>query len=96
MGTGSLRDVVFMGLHVCQMMGYEEIMGAYKFITANAAKTLHLGEEYGIAEGRPASFIVLDAEHYYDALNTNASVLASYKKGKKIAESTPGVSNTLF
>ena len=96
MGTGSLRDVVFMGLHVCQMMGYEEIMGAYKFITTNAAKTLHLGEEYGIAEGRPASFIVLDAEHYYDALNTNASVLASYKKGKKIAESTPGVSNTLF
>ena len=23
MGNGSLRDVVFMGLHVCQMMGYE-------------------------------------------------------------------------
>lgn len=96
MGTGSLRDVVFMGLHVCQMMGYEEIMGAYKFITTNAAKTLHLGEEYGIEAGRPASFIVLDAENYYDALNTNAAVLCSYKKGKKIAESTPGVSEALF
>lgn len=96
MGTGSLRDVVFMGLHVCQMMGYEEIMGAYKFITTNAAKTLHLGEEYGIEAGRPASFIVLDAENYYDALNTNAAVLCSYKKGKKIAESTPGVSKALF
>lgn len=96
MGTGSLRDVVFMGLHVCQMMGYEEIMNAYKFITTNAAKTLHLGEEYGIEAGRPASFIVLDAENYYDALNTNAAVLCSYKKGKKIAESTPGVSKALF
>ena len=96
MGTGSLRDVVFMGLHVCQMMGYEEIMGAYQFITTNAAKTLHLGEGYGIGEGRPASFIVLDAENYYDALNTNAAVLASYKKGRKIAESTPGDSRVLF
>ncbi len=96
MGTGNLRDVVFMGLHVCQMMGYEEIMGAYKFITTNAARTLHLGERYGIAEGRPASFIVLDAEHYYDALNTNAVVLASYKNGKKIAEGTPASAGALF
>ncbi len=96
MGTGSLRDVVFMGLHVCQMMGYEEIMGAYKFITTNAAKTLHLGEGYGIEEGRPASFIVLDGSNYYDALNTNAPVLSSYKKGRKIAESTPGASKVLF
>lgn len=96
MGTGNLRDVVFMGLHVCQMMGYEEIMGAYKFITTNAARTLHLGERYGIAEGRPASFIVLDAEHYYDALNTDAVVLASYKNGKKIAEGVPASVKALF
>lgn len=96
MGTGSLRDVVFMGLHVCQMMGYEEIMGAYKFITTNAAKTLHLGEEYGIEAGRPASFIVLDGSNYYDALNTNAVVLGSYKRGKKIAESAPGAEKVFF
>ena len=96
MGTGSLRDVVFMGLHVCQMMGYEEIMGSYKFITSNAARTLHLGDRYGLEVGRPASFIVLDAENWYDALNTNAAVLYSYKNGKKIAESTPGTSRALF
>ncbi len=96
MGTGSLRDVVFMGLHVCQMMGYEEIMGSYKFITANAAKTLHLGDRYGLEAGRPASFIVLDAKNWYDALNTNAAVLCSYKNGRKIAESTPGTSAALF
>lgn len=96
MGTGSLRDVVFMGLHVCQMMGYEEIMGSYKFITRNAAKTLHLGAQYGIETGRPASFIVLDAKNWYDALNTNAAVLYSYKNGTKIAESVPGISRALF
>ncbi len=96
MGTGNLRDVVFMGLHVCQMMGYEEIRSAYKFIANNAARTLHLGDQYGLEVGRPASFIVLDAKDYYEALNKNASVLASIKNGKKIAESVPGEKKALF
>lgn len=96
LGTGNMRDVVFMGLHVCQMMGYEDIMNSYKFITTNAARTLHLGDQYGIEEGRPASFVVLDAENYYDALNTNAAVLFSYKKGKKIAQTTPCKKEVLF
>lgn len=96
LGTGNMRDVVFMGLHVCQMMGYEDIMDSYKFITTNAARTLHLGDQYGIEEGRPASFVVLDAENYYDALNTNAAVLFSYKKGKKIAQTTPCKKEVLF
>lgn len=96
LGTGSLRDVVFMGLHVCQMMGYEEIMDSYKFITGNAARTLHLGERYGIEAGRPASFLVLDSKNWYDALNANAAVLYSYKNGKKIAEGVPGTSKALF
>lgn len=96
MGTGNLRDVVFMGLHVCQMMGYQEIMDSYKFITTNAARTLHLGEGYGVETGRPASFIVLDADNWYNALNTNAVVLASYKRGKKVAESVPGTSRALL
>ena len=96
LGTGNMRDVVFMGLHVCQMMGYEDIMNSYKFITTNAARTLHLGDQYGIEEGRPASFVVLDAENYYDALNTNAAVLFSYKKGKKIAQTTPCKKEILF
>lgn len=96
MGTGSMRDVVFMGLHVCQMMGYDEIRSSYNFISNNAARTLHLGDQYGIAQGRPASFIVLDAKDYYEALNTNAPVLASIKNGRKIAESVPGSKKALF
>lgn len=96
MGTGSMRDVVFMGLHVCQMMGYEQIRSSYNFISNNAARTLHLGDSYGIEAGRPASFIVLDAKDYYEALNTNAPVLASIKNGRKIAESVPGSKKALF
>lgn len=96
MGYGNLRDVVFMGLHVCQMMGYEEIMNAYRFISTNAAKTLHLGDSYGLAEGRPASFVVLDAQNYYDALNHDSPVLASYKSGRKIAQASPTQRSVLF
>ena len=96
MGTGSMRDVVFMGLHVCQMMGYEQIRSSYNLISNNAARTLHLGENYGIEVGRPASFIVLDAKDYYEALNVNAPVLASIRNGRKIAESVPGTKKALF
>jgi len=96
MGNGSLRDVVFLGLHVTQMMGYEDIMGSYRLITTNAAKTLHLGDAYGIAEGRPASFVVMDAPHWYDALNRNAPVLLSVRNGRTIARGTAGSSEVLF
>jgi cytosine deaminase len=84
MGNGSLRDVVFMGLHVCQMMGYEEIMNSYRFITLNAARTLHITDHYGIEPGKPANFIVMDAKNYFDALNRNASVLCSFRNGRAI------------
>ncbi len=96
MGNGSLRDVVFVGLNVCQMMGYEDIMNSYRFITTNAARTLHLGERYGIAAGRPANFIVLDAQNYYDALNRNAVVLRSVRGGKTISRMTPAQGGVLF
>ncbi len=96
MGTGSLRDVVFMGLHVCQMMGYEDIMNSYRFISTHAAKTLHLGESYGIRVGNPASFIVLDAKNYYDALNTNATVLLSCRNGRVVSEGRPGSKEARF
>ena len=84
LGTGNMRDVIFMGLHVCQMMGYQEIMDSYRLCTYNAAKTLHLSG-YGIAEGNDASFIILDGDNFYNALNRKGEVLRSYNKGRLIA-----------
>lgn len=96
LGNGNLRDVVFMGLHVCQMMGYQEIMDSYRFISTNAARTLHLGDRYGIRVGNSADLIVLDAKNYYDALNYNAPVLYSYRHGKLIAKAQSGEKQVLF
>ncbi len=96
LGTGNMRDVVHMGLHVCQMMGYEEILNSYKLITHNGAKTLNLGEGYGIKEGNEASFLILDASNFYDALNQKSSILYNFNKGKIIAKSTPEIKELLI
>lgn len=89
LGTGNMRDTVFMGLHVCQMMGYEDIMNSYKLITHNAARTLHLGESYGIREKNPADFIILNGDNFYNALNKKSEILYSFRKGKMLAKTIP-------
>lgn len=96
LGTGNMRDCVFMGLHVCQMMGYEEIMDSYRLITHNAARTLHLGDSYGIREGNPASFIILNAENFYDALNQKSEVLFSCRRGRMLVSAQPAKVQVLF
>ncbi len=96
MGSGSLRDVVFLGLHVTEMMDYEDIMNSYKFISTNAARTLHIQDSYGIEAGKPASFIALDAKNYYDALNRDSAVVLSVKDGRKLAEAIPAEKKVLF
>ena len=89
LGNANMRDQVFMGLYTGHMLGYEEICNSYKFVTENAARTLHLGDAYGIAVGKDANFIILDAKNWYDALNNNAPVLRNYRKGKLIASTAP-------
>lgn len=89
LGNGNMMDVVSMGLHVCQMMGYPEILNSYERVTTRAARALHLGDSYGIREGNPASFILLDAGNFYEALNTHAVVLYSFREGRKLVESVP-------
>ncbi len=96
LGNSNMRDAVFMGLYTGHMLGYHEIMNSYRFVTTNAAKTLHLGDAYGIKEGNDANFIILDAKNYYEALNGNVPVLASYRKGKLISRVKPAEKEVLF
>lgn len=96
LGNSNMRDAVFMGLYTGHMLGYHEIMNSYRFVTTNAAKTLHLGDVYGIREGNDANFIILDAKNYYEALNGNVPVLASYRKGKLISRIKPAEKAVLF
>lgn len=96
LGTGNMMTVAHMGLHVCQMMGYEEIMNSYKLITYNAAKTLNLGDSYGIKEGNLASFLIINSDNFYNALNNQSEILYHFNKGKVIASTKPAVKEIFF
>lgn len=96
LGNAKMRDQVFMGLYTGHMLGYEEIVNSYKFVTTNAARTLHLGDNYGIKTGNDANFVILDAPNWYDALNYDAAVLYNYRKGKLIASTEPVEKHVYF
>lgn len=95
LGTGNLRDVVFNGLHVTQMMGHQQILDSYRFITHNAARTLNL-TGYGIEVGNRADFVLFDAPSWYEALSFNAPVVGSYRGGRLISRTAPVEHEVLF
>lgn len=92
MGTGNMLEVVHFGLHVCQMMGYNDINESLKFISTNSARTLNIEDEYGIEIGKPGNLILLNAESGYDAVRRRAEVLYSIREGKVIAKTIPSKS----
>ncbi|OXT16864.1 cytosine deaminase [Bacillus sp. OG2] len=96
LGTGNMLQVLHMGIHVSQLMGYEEIVRSFDLITDNSAKTLHIEDSYGIESGKPASFIVLDAENEYEAIRKQAAVLYSIRNGRIIAQTSPRQTSILL
>ncbi|PLR74025.1 cytosine deaminase [Bacillus sp. UMB0728] len=96
LGTGNMLQVLHMGIHVSQLMGYEEIVRSFDLITNNSAKTLHIEDSYGIEAGKPASFIVLDAENEYEAIRKQAAVLYSIRNGRIIAQTSPRQTSILL
>jgi cytosine/creatinine deaminase len=89
LGTGNMLDVANMAVHVCQMTGTTEIDACYNMVTWNAAKTLALGEEYGIAVGKPANLIVLNADSKYEAIRSRSIVRYVISQGKLLAATEP-------
>jgi cytosine deaminase len=52
-------------------------------ITTNAAKALGI-QDYGLAEGKVADLVVLDAEDVWDALWRHTAPVYVFRKGKDI------------
>ena len=85
LGSGNLMNILDIGLHACQLTEEEKIWNALDLITVNGAKALGIPEnEYGIAAGKPASFLVLNAGDAYEAICLRACVLRSVRKGKEL------------
>ena len=85
LGTANMLQVLHMGLHVCQLMGYGQINDGLKLVTENSAKALGL-TDYGIQEGNSANFIVLPAENGFDAVRRQVPTRYSIRHGKVIFE----------
>lgn len=89
LGTGNMLAVANMAVHACQMTGTAEIDACYHMVTRHGARTLHLGEAYGIAVGRPANLIVLDAPSPYEVIRHQPVVTHVISRGKLLAETAP-------
>lgn len=89
MGTANMLQVLHMGLHVCQIMGYEQINDSLKLISCHSARTLNVQDRYGIEVGKPANLLILPAESGFDAVRRQVPVRYSIRHGKVIAETIP-------
>ncbi|WP_390900877.1 cytosine deaminase [Serratia entomophila] len=88
LGTANMLQVLHMGLHVCQLMGYGQIDDGLKLITSHSARTLHLSD-YGLAAGNSANLVILPAESGFDAVRRQTPVRYSVRQGAIIAETQP-------
>ncbi|CAH6661648.1 cytosine deaminase [Pseudocitrobacter vendiensis] len=85
LGTGNMLQVLHMGLHVCQLMGYQQINEGLKLITHHSARTFGV-TDYGIAPGNTANLIILPAENGFEAVRRQVPVRWSIREGTVIAE----------
>lgn len=94
LGNGNMMMILDHGIHIAQMMSFEEIDNALDLITTNGAITMNIQDQYGIEEGKPANFIVLNAKSEFEAVCERAGVLASIRNGKTLFWKEPEVVKT--
>jgi cytosine deaminase len=86
LGVGDMLQVLFMAVHVDQMMGQQELADSINLITHNASKAWRNTAEYGLEEGRKANFVLANAYTTIDALRTLGPPLYVVKDGRVIAK----------
>ncbi|EIE50194.1 cytosine deaminase [Salipiger aestuarii] len=84
LGTADMLDVAFMGLHVAQMTSPEEMQRCFTMVTDENARIMQLGD-YGLAAGKAASLVVLDAGSAIEALRLRPDRLCVISKGKVVS-----------
>lgn len=93
-GNGNMMNILDAGIHIAQMMSIEEISNSLDLITVNGARTMNILDKYGIEEGKPANFIVLNAKGEFEAVCNRVSVACSVRKGKCLFQRAPEVITT--
>jgi cytosine deaminase len=89
LGRGDMLAAAQLALFLCHMSGHSEIDDVFDLITINAAKALRIQDCYGIEEGKPADFLILDAPSAFEALRLLPARLHVFKAGREIARTIP-------
>ena len=85
LGTADMLDVAFMGLHVAQMSSPADMARCFDMVTSVNAAIMGL-DHLGLAVGKRASLVVLDAGNPVEALRLRAERLCVIARGKVVAE----------
>lgn len=87
LGTADMLDVAFMGLHVAQMSSPADMARCFDMVTNVNAAIMGL-DHLGLAVGKRASLVVLDAGNPIEALRLRAERICVIARGKVVAERT--------
>ncbi|MDZ4101867.1 MAG: amidohydrolase family protein [Hydrogenophaga sp.] len=90
LGSGDMLEVAHMGLHVAQMTSQTGMRQCFEAVTTNAAEVMGL-QDYGIAAGCDASFVLLQARDPIEAIRLRATRLKVWRKGHLLSETAPAV-----
>jgi cytosine deaminase len=85
LGSADMLEVAHMGLHVAQLTSLEGMATCFACVTDRAAGVFGL-ESYGIAPGRNADLVVLQAGDPIEAMQFRAARLLVIRRGAVIAE----------
>ena len=87
LGTADMLDVAFMGLHVAQMSSPADMARCFDMVTNVNAAIMGL-DHLGLAVGKRASLVVLDAGDAIEAVRLRPERLCVIARGKVVAERT--------
>jgi cytosine deaminase len=88
LGTGGMLQPAHMAVHACHMTTREEVVACFDMVTEGGARTLGL-KGYGLAEGSPADFVLVDAPEKWEAVRRLAATTLVVKGGEVISETRP-------
>lgn len=84
-----MLQVLFMPIHVGQILGWIDLFKALDLITYNASKAWRKGyEEYGVEEDKKVDLVVLNGLTDIDVLRILGPPLYVIRRGKLIVDNT--------
>lgn len=88
LGTGNMLAAAHMAAHLAHMTGREEVAELVRMVTIRAAKVLQV-QDYGLAIGRPASFVLVPGRDAMDLVREQPLSRYVFNHGRIVAETEP-------